>query len=70
MPQAVHLPIPPDCSGLLLSLLERNIHQHLVALNIHHIAECAITLPIEIKPNSAVAHAHIADAEVVKKIRQ
>lgn len=53
-----------------LSLFKRDVHQKFIAFNIHHVAEGPIAMAIEIQTKTAVAHAHIADAEVVQELRQ
>ena len=44
-----------------LSFLKRHVHQKLVALNVHYIAEGSLAAPREVEPYAAAAYPHVAN---------
>ena len=53
-----------------LSFFERDIHQHLVAFNVDHVAEGPLAAAREVEPDATAAHAHVANAQMLQKFRQ
>src|SRR5256885_12250534 len=51
-------------------LPKRNVHGELVAIHINHITEGAFAAPREIQTHAAIAHAQIANVQVVKPVGQ
>ena len=53
-----------------LSLLERHVHQELVAFDINDVAESSLAAASEVQSYTAASHAHVANAQMVQKFRQ
>ena len=53
-----------------LTLFKGHIYQQLVAFNIHHVAESAVTAPGEIKAHAAGADAKVPHTQVIEKFGQ
>src|SRR5579884_1852213 len=54
----------------VLSFSECNINQQLLARDIDHVAERPFTLACEVKRDTAVAHAQVANAEKIQPVRE
>ena len=66
----IHGSRPSPDHAISLSLLESNVHQQLVALNVHHVAKCPFASASEIKPHATATNTHVADAQVLQEFRQ
>src|SRR5260221_9625075 len=53
-----------------LPLFERDVHQHLIAFNIDHVAEGPLAAAGEVEPDTTAPGAHVANAQVLQKLRQ
>src|SRR6478735_9132983 len=51
-------------------LLERHIHQQLVAFNVDDVTERPFSATCEVKSHAAATDAHVANAQMVQKFRQ
>src|SRR5882724_528769 len=53
-----------------LPLLERDVHQQLVAFNVDNVAEGPLAPAREVEPDAAAPDAHVANAQMFQKFRQ
>src|SRR5882724_2499139 len=53
-----------------LPLLERDVHQQLVAFNVDNVAEGPLAPACEVEPDAAATDAHVANAQMFQKFRQ
>src|SRR5262252_3914057 len=59
-----------DVGDLFSLLLERHIHQQLVALDVDDVAECALAATGKVEIDPAVPDAQVADAQLIEERRQ
>ena len=55
---------------ILSPLLKCDVHQQLIAFDIDNVAEGPLAATRKIEPNAAAAHEHVANRQVLKKVRQ